>query len=250
MNLLPQALARFTSVDPKRQYQNPYSYVGNNPMMRIDLDGQLDTTFIKNFPIEVKLARIAETFGRNNKQVQSVLKRLGRPALQSRILENLTPGRGATLKANLQILNARASYKNRIISVFPLDKNKKVTLASLTRETVTLLHEITHDVAGDEPGMTVYRDISMLAVRRGELVRRTSKEDLGTVLESKLFGFNVTLDSVEFFIENRNEFENDERFKLFFDLVDFVAEETGLRPSDMMDTRELQKRLLKESAPE
>lgn len=32
--------ARFTAVDPKREFSNPYSYVGNNPVMAIDPNGE------------------------------------------------------------------------------------------------------------------------------------------------------------------------------------------------------------------
>ncbi len=34
------ALARFTSIDPNREFHNPYSYVGNNPVNSVDLDGR------------------------------------------------------------------------------------------------------------------------------------------------------------------------------------------------------------------
>ena len=39
---LDPMLGMWISVDPKRQYQNPYLYAGNNPIMRIDPDGNLD----------------------------------------------------------------------------------------------------------------------------------------------------------------------------------------------------------------
>ena len=39
---LDSMLGMWISVDPKRQYQNPYLYAGNNPIIRIDPDGTLD----------------------------------------------------------------------------------------------------------------------------------------------------------------------------------------------------------------
>ena len=39
---LDPMLGMWISVDPKRQHQNPYLYAGNNPVMRIDPDGNLD----------------------------------------------------------------------------------------------------------------------------------------------------------------------------------------------------------------
>ena len=33
--------ARFIGVDPARQYENPYSYGGNNPVMMIDPGGKI-----------------------------------------------------------------------------------------------------------------------------------------------------------------------------------------------------------------
>ena len=39
---LDPMLGMWTSVDPARQYQNPYLYAGNNPIMRIDPDGNWD----------------------------------------------------------------------------------------------------------------------------------------------------------------------------------------------------------------
>ena len=39
---LDPMLGLWTSVDAKRQYQNPYLYAGNNPVMRIDPDGNQD----------------------------------------------------------------------------------------------------------------------------------------------------------------------------------------------------------------
>ncbi|SOE78411.1 RHS repeat-associated core domain-containing protein [Fibrobacter sp. UWT3] len=39
---LDPMLGMWTSVDPARQYQNPYLYAGNNPIMRIDPDGNQD----------------------------------------------------------------------------------------------------------------------------------------------------------------------------------------------------------------
>lgn len=38
-------LGMWTSVDAKRQYQNPYLYAGNNPIARIDHDGNADLRF-------------------------------------------------------------------------------------------------------------------------------------------------------------------------------------------------------------
>lgn len=43
----PQA-GRFTSVDPKREFVNPYSYTGNNPVMFVDPDGQMKFTATHN----------------------------------------------------------------------------------------------------------------------------------------------------------------------------------------------------------
>ena len=39
---LDPMLGMWISVDPARQYQNPYLYAGNNPIMRIDPDGNQD----------------------------------------------------------------------------------------------------------------------------------------------------------------------------------------------------------------
>lgn len=39
---LDPMLGLWTSVDPARQYQNPYLYAGNNPVMRTDPDGNAD----------------------------------------------------------------------------------------------------------------------------------------------------------------------------------------------------------------
>ena len=43
---LDPMLGVWTSVDPMRQYQNPFIYAGNNPIMRIDPDGNLDANAI------------------------------------------------------------------------------------------------------------------------------------------------------------------------------------------------------------
>ena len=43
---LDPMLGVWTSIDPKRQYQNPFIYAGNNPIMRIDPDGNLDANAI------------------------------------------------------------------------------------------------------------------------------------------------------------------------------------------------------------
>lgn len=39
---LDPMLGLWTSVDAKRQYQNPYLYAGDNPIMRVDPDGNQD----------------------------------------------------------------------------------------------------------------------------------------------------------------------------------------------------------------
>ncbi|WP_295683813.1 RHS repeat-associated core domain-containing protein [uncultured Fibrobacter sp.] len=43
---LDPMLGVWTSIDPKRQYQNSFIYAGNNPIMRIDPDGNLDANAI------------------------------------------------------------------------------------------------------------------------------------------------------------------------------------------------------------
>ena len=43
---LDPMLGMWISVDPKRQYLNPYLYAGNNSIMRIDPDGNMDANAI------------------------------------------------------------------------------------------------------------------------------------------------------------------------------------------------------------
>ena len=45
---LDPMLGMWISVDAARQYQNPYLYAGNNPIMRIDPDGNQDAQSIAN----------------------------------------------------------------------------------------------------------------------------------------------------------------------------------------------------------
>ena len=45
--------ARFISVDPKREYWNSYSYVGNNPIIAIDKNGE-ETFFVQGTWMEAK----------------------------------------------------------------------------------------------------------------------------------------------------------------------------------------------------
>ena len=45
---LDPMLGMWISVDAARQYQNPYLYAGNNPVMRVDPDGNQDAQSIAN----------------------------------------------------------------------------------------------------------------------------------------------------------------------------------------------------------
>lgn len=224
------AFAGFMSVDPKRQYHNPYSYAGNNPINRIDPDGRLDTTALDGNPVQIKIARLVELYGKQSQTIRNQIKTLTPSTMHSRLTEALTPGSGFPVTPDLNLVGARARYKNGKIDTFPLDKNRAVSLASVTAEAATFFHEIVHGVK-DETVHTTFEQ-TFLKFKNGGLTQVTGQADIGTFFESEFFGFDVNTDSAEFLIQNRSKFESE--FSRFFEFVDFISSQTNLKPGELV----------------
>ncbi len=244
-------IGRFLQVDPANQYWNSYSYTGNKPTIRVDPTGKLDTDPIKEFPIEVKMARLAERFAQTNYKLITHLinqgfTRSGSRNRLGRINQNFTQGKGSKVSGDHNIGRARASYKYGTIFVVPLDKKaKKITLLNTVLEVITFFHEIAHDVNNDDPGIVLYVEYQKTKVNISGISDWVGDYDMGEILETDVFGGDVSEDGLQLLIDNREKYGNRAKFKALYSLVDFVSSQLNLKPGDSIDTSEFVKRLEK-----